>query len=209
MPDAASSIVPALAPRERILATAARLFYARGVRATGVDQLIAEAGVAKATFYYHFPAKEALVRAYLKGRHDKWMSDFEARLAKTKTRGLAGAADALEAWFRSGDFNGCAFINIVAESSEPEWREIACAHKEALRDVLARRLPPHLAAPKRSRLSAQALIVVEGMIVRHQMTRDATETKLGAELLARLDREAAAPRQPGRGRSPLGSASAK
>ena len=51
--------------RARILDTAVRLFYARGLRAVGVDTIIAESGVAKATFYKHFPAKDDLVVAYL------------------------------------------------------------------------------------------------------------------------------------------------
>jgi AcrR family transcriptional regulator len=45
-----------------VLDTAARLFYAEGVHAVGVDRIIAAAGVAKATFYHHFPAKDELVR---------------------------------------------------------------------------------------------------------------------------------------------------
>ena len=53
------------AARERILDTAFRLFYARGLRAVGVDTIIAESGVAKATFYRHFPAKDDLILAYL------------------------------------------------------------------------------------------------------------------------------------------------
>jgi AcrR family transcriptional regulator len=52
-------------PRERILETAAKLFYAGGYRAIGVDRLIAESGVAKMTFYKHFPSKDDLIAAYL------------------------------------------------------------------------------------------------------------------------------------------------
>ncbi len=52
-------------PRERILETAAKLFYASGYRAIGVDRLIAESGVAKMTFYKHFPSKDDLIAAYL------------------------------------------------------------------------------------------------------------------------------------------------
>jgi AcrR family transcriptional regulator len=57
--------VPPPTARERILDAAFRLFYARGIRAVGVDLIIAESGVAKATFYKHFPAKDDLVLAYL------------------------------------------------------------------------------------------------------------------------------------------------
>ncbi len=69
--------VPALPARERILATAYRLFYREGIRATGIDKVIAEAGgVTKVTFYRHFPSKDALILAYLELRHQRWMDWF-------------------------------------------------------------------------------------------------------------------------------------
>ena len=61
----AATTAPSSAARARILDTATRLFYARGLRAIGVDTIIAESGVAKATFYKHFPAKDDLIAAYL------------------------------------------------------------------------------------------------------------------------------------------------
>ncbi|HSN37297.1 MAG TPA: helix-turn-helix domain-containing protein, partial [Arthrobacter sp.] len=52
---------PAGQARDKILATAFRLFYANGLRAAGIDTIIAESGVAKATFYKYFPAKDELI----------------------------------------------------------------------------------------------------------------------------------------------------
>ena len=66
------------AARERILDTATRLFYAKGIRAVGVDLIIAESGVAKATFYKHFPAKDDLVVAYLDKVDGVWTGQLEA-----------------------------------------------------------------------------------------------------------------------------------
>lgn len=176
-------------PRERILATAARLFYAQGVRATGIDQIIAEAAVAKATLYHHFPAKTDLVRAYLLRRHEVWLAEFEVHLRATRRRGLPALADALGRWFESGDFNGCAFINVTAESAGDEWREISCTHKDALRELIAARLDPALADARRSAIAAQALLVVEGLIVRYQITRDPAVVDAGRALLTLLERE--------------------
>ena len=52
-------------PRERLLRTASELFYREGIHAVGVDRIVGEAGVTRATFYRHFPGKEDLVEAYL------------------------------------------------------------------------------------------------------------------------------------------------
>ena len=64
-----SATSTALPPRERILRTAHDLFYRDGIRATGIDRVIAESGVAKVTFYRQFPSKDDLVLAYLDFRH--------------------------------------------------------------------------------------------------------------------------------------------
>ncbi len=187
-PSAADRGVP---PRERILATAMRLFYRQGVRATGIDLIIAEAGVAKATLYHHFPAKSDLVREYLKRRHEAWMEQFARKLAATRRRGLPALADALGRWFEAGDFNGCAFINVTAESAEDEWRRVSCAHKDALRTLIAGRIAADASPGRRDALAAQALLVVEGMIVRFQMTRDASVVNEGRAVLALLEKRAA------------------
>ena len=79
---------PPVPARERILSTAFRLFYARGLRAVGGDTIIAESGVAKATFYKHFPAKDELIVAYLDKVDDVWTGQLRA------AAGAAGSAPA-------------------------------------------------------------------------------------------------------------------
>ena len=86
------------AARDRILDTAFRLFYARGIRAVGVDTIIAESGVAKATFYKHFPAKDDLVVAYLDRVDGIWTGQLHAAAAGRRRRPadqLVGLFDAL------------------------------------------------------------------------------------------------------------------
>ena len=68
--------VPAVPARDRILDTAFRLFYARGPRGVGVDTVIAESGVAKATLYKHFPRKDELVLAYLDKVDQTWFGQL-------------------------------------------------------------------------------------------------------------------------------------
>jgi AcrR family transcriptional regulator len=105
--------------RERILGTAFRLFYAHGPRGVGVDTVVAESGVAKATLYRHFPRKDDLVLAYLDQVDQTWFAQLRAaaRTAGDDPRDqLVGAFDALASACRRDGYHGCAFINAAAES---------------------------------------------------------------------------------------------
>jgi AcrR family transcriptional regulator len=106
--------------RERILETAFRLFYAYGPRGVGVDTVIAESGVAKATLYKHFPRKDDLVLAYLDRVDQAWFGQLRsaARAAGDKPREqLVGMFDGLQTASRRAGYHGCAFINTAAESN--------------------------------------------------------------------------------------------
>src|ERR1700761_9011750 len=70
------------AARDRILLTAHDLFYGEGIRATGIDRVIAASGVTKVTFYRHFPSKNDLILAYLDLRHGRWMDWFNGALER-------------------------------------------------------------------------------------------------------------------------------
>ncbi|KRE23180.1 TetR family transcriptional regulator [Agromyces sp. Soil535] len=102
-----------------MLDTAFRLFYAKGIRAVGVDLIIAESDVAKATFYKHFPAKDDLVVAYLDKVDGVWTGQLKAAAeaaGSDPADQLVGLFDALTAACRREGYRGCAFINAAAES---------------------------------------------------------------------------------------------
>ena len=124
------------AARQRILDAAFRLFYARGLRAVGVDTIIAESGVAKATFYKHFPAKDDLVLAYLDRVDEVWSGQLHdaARAAGPAPRDqLVGLFDALASSCRRDGYRGCAFLNAAAESVPGSpVHERTVAHKQAV-----------------------------------------------------------------------------
>ena len=110
---------PTPSARERILDAAFRLFYAHGPRGVGVDTVIAESGVAKATLYKHFPSKDDLVLAYLDKVDQAWFGALRAaaREAGDEPREqLVGMFDALAGACRREGYHGCAFINTAAES---------------------------------------------------------------------------------------------
>jgi len=105
--------------RRRLLDTATRLFYAEGIRAAGIDRIIAEADVAKATFYNHFPSKDDLVLAYVEDQ-DRIGREAVAALPKQAPRKMIAAilgriSDAAVA----GDYRGCPFLHAAAEYPDP------------------------------------------------------------------------------------------
>ncbi|MEV6442978.1 TetR/AcrR family transcriptional regulator [Amycolatopsis sp. NPDC051716] len=141
--------------RSRLLATATRIFYAEGLHSVGIDRIVAEAQVTRATLYRHFPGKEDLVVAYLQGVHEMEREGFGKVLvsglsAADKLRAIAGSiADGI----RSAQFRGCAFLNAVAEYPDPTHpvHQAVLAHREwflnIVTDLLAQvgDTPPELA----------------------------------------------------------------
>ena len=104
---------------DRILDAAYELFSRRGIRAVGVDQLIERSGVAKATFYRHFPSKNDLVLAFLALRDQIWtvdliISDARSR-GNTAEEQLLAIFDVFGDWFQREDFEACSFINVLLE----------------------------------------------------------------------------------------------
>jgi AcrR family transcriptional regulator len=176
--------------RERILAAAHRLFYRGGIRATGIDLIIAEAKVAKMSFYKHFPTKAELVVTFLEERHAAWMRWFTGRVGKagrTPARRLAAVFEALEEWFGEPAFRGCAFINTIAESCEGDeaQRAVAVRHKAELRDYLESlvRAAGHARAPERA---DELMVLVEGAIVLAQTRGDPKVARIAGRIARRL-----------------------
>ncbi len=158
--------------RERILAVADEHFYVQGYGQTGVNQIIKDAAVAKASFYNHFPAKEDLAEAYLRARHQQWFESFDVALktASTPRDRVIAPFLMLERWLPSVNFRGCAFINFMGERALPE-RLKACVqeHKRSLLLVLEGVVADYVADTVLS-LSAQHLVLLfEGAIVQAQI----------------------------------------
>ncbi|MGJ7904358.1 TetR/AcrR family transcriptional regulator [Lysobacter sp. 1R34A] len=164
----AAAPAPPLPARERILHTAHDLFYLEGIRATGIDRVIADSGVTKVTLYRHFPSKDALILAFLQYRHERWMTWFDAALRRhggAPGHGAAALVPALAEWFAHPHFRGCAFINAVAEIGPvlPEANECARRHKRELAERIAALLPESADRDLRAAAIAQAF---DGAIVR-------------------------------------------
>jgi AcrR family transcriptional regulator len=125
--------------RERILDTAYELFSAHGIRAVGVDRIIAESGVAKMSLYRHFSSKNELVLAFLARREERWTVDWlKAEVERREPPGpgrLLAIFDVFGEWFARPDFEGCSFVNVLLEFDEPDHpiRRAAVAHLSVIR----------------------------------------------------------------------------
>lgn len=160
-----------LPPRQRILLTAHDLFYRDGVRATGIDRIISESGVAKVTFYRHFPSKNELIEAFLAYRHKQWLSWFSQSLTRYVEQFgdvLPALVPCLEEWFSDPHYRGCAFINTAVELADmlPESLDIARRHKQQMAEELARYLP---LGPEREQRAEMLAMLIDGAIVKVQI----------------------------------------
>ncbi|KJF69738.1 TetR/AcrR family transcriptional regulator [Rhizobium nepotum] len=123
---------------DQIITAAGALFYNEGIRAVGIDRIIEEAKVAKATLYRHFPSKDHLVAAYLQDRHDRVIRSLRDVLAAT-----IDPRDQIQVIFErlyekadSPEFRGCAFALAVAEHGDSERVvTVARTHKRMVRDI--------------------------------------------------------------------------
>ncbi|MGH3758853.1 TetR/AcrR family transcriptional regulator [Actinophytocola sp.] len=181
--------------RERILDTAFRLFYAHGPRGVGVDTIIAESGVAKATLYKHFPRKDHLVLAYLDKVDQAWLEQLRAaaRTAGDTPRDqLVGMFDALRTACRREGYHGCAFINTAAEAqpgSDVHARTVE--HKNVVRawvTDLARRA----GASRPEQLARQLTVLLDGGLAAGVLDADPA-TPRAAKAAARMLVDAACP----------------
>ncbi|MGW3618688.1 TetR/AcrR family transcriptional regulator [Micromonospora arida] len=120
--------------RLKLLRTATRIFYAEGIHAVGVDRIIAEAKVTRATFYRHFPSKDDLILAYLREVHqlERGMVDEAIAANRSPVEPLLAIASSIAQNIQSPGFRGCAFLNAAAEypdTSHPVHQELM-AHRE-------------------------------------------------------------------------------
>jgi AcrR family transcriptional regulator len=105
------------ATKNRILDVASRLFYEQGYNTTGINQIIDEADIARASFYNHFPSKHDLLAEYLDTQEEQWFESlhvFIDRFKDPKQKVLALFDSRIESQFKTG-FNGCAFVRVSAE----------------------------------------------------------------------------------------------
>ncbi len=147
------------------LRTAAALFYAKGVRAVGMEEIVETSGIAKTTIYRHFPTKDALVEAFLKQEDAEFWQQWDAAVASASS--ADAVLDALGDWIgarveRPG-YRGCPQINVAAEFADPGHpaRIVARRHKaEMLRRLEA--ICQSVGAKPTAQVAMQLALLIDG-----------------------------------------------
>jgi AcrR family transcriptional regulator len=131
-----------LSARDRLLETARTLFYQRGINNVGIDEIIAQSGVAKATLYKHFASKDALILEYMRQGDARWVAWLQSRVEQlsatsnhTSDQPLLAVFGALAEWYALPHFRGCLLTNVVVSLPEPQHaaRAVLTQHREHVR----------------------------------------------------------------------------
>lgn len=165
-----------LCARDRILQTASELFYRHGIHSVGIDRIIAESGVAKMTFYRHFPSKLRLIQEYLAAKEGSWKSllaQVTENAAESPSEKLLAIFDAMECAIKNPGFCGCPFIKALAEfgpdGNDAEVQTVIARHFSELEDLVAPLLKQ--ARPKDAKKLLPALMsLITGTVVVAQAT---------------------------------------
>lgn len=167
-------------PRERILTTAAELFYQRGVHNVGVDEVIAKSGVAKMTLYKHFSSKNRLIAEVMRYRNEQWTHWFfeEAKKCEGGPRErLIAIYDVLREWFTASEFKGCPFSMTAAQlvDSEHPAYELCLEPKQAIYSYILE-LVSEAGIANAEELSQQLLVLIGGAIFMANLERSLAST---------------------------------
>lgn len=177
-------------PRDRILNVASQLFYQNGIRAVGIDTIIAQSNVAKMTFYKHFKSKDLLVLEFLKRRDElwrDWLQSTVSRLAPTIEKRPLAIFDALEERFSRKDFRGCAFINTMVEMADGDHiaHQAAAEHKQKVQRIIHKWLSD-TGVKKSGDLAKAFLLLIDGAIVTAVRERKPGSAKAAKKIAAIL-----------------------
>ena len=164
--------------RERIIGAASRLFYFQGFNQTGINQIIEEASVAKASMYQHFRSKEDIAVAYLQGRHIMWMANLNECVLRVnhKDGKVVGCFDYLTEWLSEVDFRGCGWQNIITDLPQDhnKIKDQAVLHKNDfqvwIHDLI--NSENEYTEEEAKELGDEILILIEGAIILSQIQKN-------------------------------------
>ena len=165
--------------RDRVIEAASYLFYQNGYNQTGINQIIEEAQVAKASMYQHFRSKEDIAAVYLRQRHYNWMSALDKFVASKETgkEKIIASFDYLNEWLVDVNFIGCGFQNIITDlpDDHKKIRDEVKFHKNELLQWIENLLlnDESISEDSAKELSTEIMVVLEGAIILSQIQKDA------------------------------------
>ncbi|HEY5196284.1 MAG TPA: TetR/AcrR family transcriptional regulator [Solirubrobacteraceae bacterium] len=176
-------------PRDRLLDAADQLFYEEGICTVGVDRILSQAGVARASLYTTYGSKERLICAYLQGRSDAWQAAV-AELLPTRWDNprdrILGVFTLLTEWFDTPGYRGCPFINASAEAASGlAVEEVRDRHRAWVRELFAK-LGREAGARDPGELSTQLVLLYDGSMVGAQLDRTAAPGRTAQAVAAAL-----------------------
>lgn len=157
-----------LSPKERIITTTFELFTKQGYNSTGINQIISEANVARASFYQYFRSKEDLCVEFLKIRHDFWFKELHQFISQDKDAKstIVSSFDFLIYMNQKENFRGCSFLNILSEipADNVKILNVIQHHKADLRNYFSELL-------KDKDLADHIYLLFESSIIESQLFR--------------------------------------
>jgi AcrR family transcriptional regulator len=180
---ASETRVPA---RERILDAATRLFYERGIARTGIDLIIDEAGIAKASLYNSFSSKNDLVATYLEVFREKWMAQVTVHRDRHGFR-VATLFDVLAESVDSGRFHGCPFLNALSEMPDDPGviREVA-AYRSQVRNFFSQFLDMSVSREVEDNIVDTLALVHDGAYMACKAERSSRPAQLASVLAQKI-----------------------
>lgn len=183
---------PTLSPKERIFNTATVLFNSVGVHTVGIDRIIEESGVAKKTFYHHFPSKNKLVAQYFNRKDEIWferLKKYSSDPKKSALDNVLGLFDGLKEWFSEPDFFGCPFIRGLSdfgeEKNDPELVSCIEAHFAETQKYIGSLLK-ELRPRDYRKFIPQIMSLIAGATIVAHATRDSSIAGINKEMARTL-----------------------
>jgi AcrR family transcriptional regulator len=159
-------------PKDKLIQTAARLFYQHGYRAIGVDTLASQSGIGKMTLYRHYPSKDDLIVAYLEDSNKDFWNNFEqiTKDSPTPREKLLAFFKALQDYVLTPACYGCPFLNVATEYPKTDYagHQVALEHKQT---VLARfrQLAGEAGARQPEALASALFLLMDGAYMAARM----------------------------------------
>lgn len=154
------------AARQRVLEIASKLFYEKGIPYVGINEVIAESGIAKRTLYRWFSSKDKLIEEVAQYRAEQWIKWFEKSVTErgnTPKEQLLATFDVLREWYASPGFRGCPFINAVLEIADASHKahHVSINLRESIRQIVMR-LATEAGVRDPDTFSSQYLLLIGG-----------------------------------------------